>query len=50
MALWIMLKSFKIGSHRILLFVFFYFISRMHYIIFLKKIFKRIHVSDCLRK
>jgi hypothetical protein len=38
MALWIMLKSFKMGSHRILLFIFFYFISRMHYII-LKNIY-----------
>jgi hypothetical protein len=33
MALWIMLKSFKMSSHRILLFVFFYFISHMNYII-----------------
>jgi hypothetical protein len=38
MALWIMLKSFKMGSHRILMFVFFYFISHMHCIIFFKNI------------
>jgi hypothetical protein len=38
MALWIMLKSFKMGSHRILLFVFFYFISHMRCIIFWKNI------------
>jgi hypothetical protein len=42
-----MLKSFKMSSYRTLLFVFFYFISCMHFIIFLKKC---IHISDCLRK
>jgi hypothetical protein len=46
MALWIMVKSFKMGSHRILLFIFFYFISRMHCIIYLKK---NIQTYPCIR-